>query len=507
MKVGIISLYGIENSGVRYLSSMLKQSNHEVYLILFKKWINNNVCPPTDEEIRILISLLSHLKVGLVGIGFGSPYFKVAKKISLKVKQELNVPIVWGGIHPTLVPNQCINIADVVCIGEGEGPILDLANALSNNEPIHNINNLWIRQNGRVKKNPVRPLISNLDDLPTRDFGGHDKFFIENNRMFHKDPILSNREHRVSATRGCPYSCSYCYNSTVRKIYNRDKCYYRVMSVDGIMKELKNAVNKFNCIRRIKFDDDTFYFFNPDWIDEFCDRYRKEINIPFEILLNPSLAKKEMLSKLRRAGLDKVQIGIQGGSEEDVETVYNRPARNDKLIQLGYDLKQLHVEVVYDIIFDNPLSNEKDKLELLNLLLQLPRPYKLYLYSLTYFPNTKITKEFLQQGIITPKDVEGEATKSFKQFRLNLNAKRPKSERFWVCIVSLSSKSFIPKPLIKFLSRTEFIRKFPIFVQILANIANFIKMIYIFIEMTVIKREMTITKFKEYANIKKLLIQ
>jgi len=178
----------------------------------------------------------------------------------------------------------------------------------------------------------------------------------------------------------------------------------------------------------------------------------------------------------------------------------------EKIRQFAYVSKSLKLDVVYDVILDNPLANFEDKEALIHFLLTLPRPFNLFLYSLTIFPGTELCDMLLKKGLIKPEDVEGNSTKSFHQFRLSLSYPREKEELFVACIVSLTSKSFLPKSFIAVLKESYFLRKHPLPLKWLAQICNLVKLLHILIKMF-IQGELSIWKFKEYGLPKRFLIQ
>ena len=168
--------------------------------------------------------------------------------------------------------------------------------------------------------------------------------------------------------------------------------------------------------------------------------------------------------------------------------------------------KDLKIDVVYDVILDNPMAGLEDKKELVDFLLVLPRPFNLFIYSLTIFPGTELCELFLKKGLISPEGVEGKANKSFYQFRLSLSYPRSKEELFFACIVSLTSKSFLPKSLISLMARNNFLRKHPLPLKWFAELCNMTKLSYVLIKMF-IQGDLSIWKFKEYGLPRRFLIQ
>lgn len=494
--ISLISLYSTENRGVRYLSSVLREAGFTTNIVFFKRWINNAIREPNPREVENLIGLLRQLQTSLVGLSVGTPYLKIALNLSRIIQLKLNVPVVWGGVHPTICPEDCAETADYVCVGEGEYPLLELAAALAGGGATDEIANIWKSEGTKLRRSGLRPLNNELDAIPFPDYREENKYLVEGNRIIRGEILRQDAEYRIYPSRGCPFNCAYCNSAAIRRTYRGLGNYYRYRSPDNVIAELKYALKYFPKTRRIKFDGDTFTF-PRKWIERFCRLYRKEIQVPFEILLHPLSAEEKNLVRLKKAGLQKVQMGIESGSESESKEIYLREGRNADVRRFAQTAHRLKIEAVYDIICDNPLAANRDKEECLEFLLSLPRPFKLYLYSLTVFPKTALAREFLRRGIISESEIEGKATKSFRQFRLSHFYPRPAEETFWVSLWALTSKSFIPRALIRFLSRRTVLKKHPLPLQALAVAADFVRIVFIAFQM-LFHGEMTVFKFKQY---------
>jgi len=252
IKVVLISLYGVENIGIRLISSVLKKEHLQVTTIYLKKWVNNNILPPRKVEVQHLLNFIKNINPSLIGISLGSPYFKIAKDLTRQIKEKLDALIVWGGIHATIVPEECIEIADIVCIGEGEYPMLELVKNISEGKKIDNIQNLWIRQEDKVRKNALRDLIQDLDKLPLPDLEDENKYYIEDNRIFQEDPLYKSAEYRIIASRGCPFSCIFCVESCIT--YGP---YWRPRSIDLVLEEIEAVIDRYSP-KQLWFDDSVF---------------------------------------------------------------------------------------------------------------------------------------------------------------------------------------------------------------------------------------------------------
>ena len=328
--------------------------------------------------------------------------------------------------------------------------------------------------------------------------------FIEDNVMRTVDPIAETAEYRIYPTRGCPYACSYCNNSILREIYNGKGKYYRVRSVESVLSELEAARRVLPRIRRIKFDGDVFAF-PGDWIQRFSEAYPKRIGLPFELLTYPGELSGEDLKQLKAAGLCKVQTGIQSGSDDEVK-VYKRTSTGSKIHEFSKLTHDMKVPVVYDLIFDNPLARREDKRRMIELLLTLDRPFKVYLYSLTVFPKTGLAKDLLDQGLITPDDIEGQATKSFEQFRLSLDYPRSQEDIYWICLAILSAKSFIPRFVIRQLMKTPWLMAHPAPLKLFAQVSDLTKNAFIAANM-LLHGELTMFKIRQYGAFRRMISQ
>src|SRR3989338_556530 len=150
----LITLYDLDSFSVRTLHAVLKEAGFNVNSLFFKRLNSNNTMDhPSLSEINRLIKMIKESAPFLVGISVRSANFKLACKITEEIKKELNTLVIWGGVHSTIRPYQCLEFADIVCIGEGEGAIVELTAQLSKGLEIDKIQNLWIKKGNEIIKN------------------------------------------------------------------------------------------------------------------------------------------------------------------------------------------------------------------------------------------------------------------------------------------------------------------------------------------------------------------
>jgi len=497
--IALVSLYDLENYAVRQLAAVLRREGYRAVEIYFKDWRNNDLPPMSETERRNLVGILRETGADVVGLSLrASAYLKVAAELTGYIKARLSIPVLWGGTHVILDPLSCLPPADMLAVGEGETTLLNLARALTDGDPIEDIQGLWLVRDGQLIKNAVPELLPDLDWVPFRDFTHPDKYQIHGHRVIREDPTIHDPLYLIMTSRGCPYNCAFCYNSVMAgQIYRGKGKYYRHRSVDSVMEELHLARSVCRNLKRIKFDDEIFNF-NPDWVMEFCRRYKEEIGVPFECFTEPKLVREELFTAMRDAGLAIVYMGIQNTFRIS-EELYDREVPQ-VAIRRAVDLfHRLKLDARYQIIVDDPKSTGEDKRELFDYLWEFPRPFELYLFSLVIFPGTELARKLLAEGKISEDDLEGKNDKTFRQLRVDLKYPRPPEDLFWTSLLVLLTKNFLPRVWLKRLSRSGFFRKHPRLLAHFAQICNAMKIALVGFGM-LFRGELTFMAFKRWAN-------
>ena len=174
-----------EYMGPMYISGLLKEHGHHCNLVIVS-------------ESKNYLQDISHYQPDLIGFSTMTGPHKWVIETANRIKKHFDKPIVLGGAHPTFFPEIIQEPSlDIICIGEGEFAVLDLANKLDSSADISNIKNLWIKKNGHVFKNDLRPLVENLDALPFPDRALYDDCEI----------LRSVPAMKFLTGRGCPYRC------------------------------------------------------------------------------------------------------------------------------------------------------------------------------------------------------------------------------------------------------------------------------------------------------------
>lgn len=418
-KILLVSFYNDEAYGLRLLHSALTEKEFDTKMLFIKlssqkkeihkeKLISSyssefNVI--TEKEEEILVRFLTEYKPKLIGFSLVSPHFELYKKIYHKIKNIGDFKILLGGWQVSLNPEQCIEYADILCLGEGEEILPELVQSLSNNISLCNISNIWYKEGDKIIKNSVKPLVKNIDKFPYPIINNAQSFVLEDNQLVQNEPYMQNSRYGVMTTRGCPFACTYCSNSFMaEKIYSKEWSKTRYRSLENVMDELNYVKEKLPNIKKINFYDEVFL---PEKHlgFEFFKRYVKEISLPFYCMFYPGTCNDELAKQLKDSMLAGVWLGIQSGSYRIRKDIYKRNYTNEQLFKQIDIFHRNQIDVRYDIIMNNPFESFNETLETIDLLLALPEPFSVNLFSLKFFPNTEITKMALENGIITYDEV------------------------------------------------------------------------------------------------------
>jgi len=459
----LITFGDIRANGIRMISAAIKAKGWDCNTVIYKLGYSKADLPSKREE-DILIGLLKDLKTDIVGLSVRTPFLTTAQTLTRRIKNELDALVIWGGSHPTIVPEESLNHADIVCVGEGEYPFLELLQNRIEGKPIDTIQNLWIRKNGQLVRNTLRPLLqrNDLDLLPFPDCGGEDKYIINNGKLIRGDPLTRTIEYYPMASRGCPFRCSFCINGVLKETYRGCGPFVRVRSPRNVVDEIVHILERFHKVKRIRFQDEVFPW-DKEWVVSFSKDYKKRVGLPFLCTFHPNTISEEAVRILKEAGLMVVGFGMQSPSERIRKEIFQRAETNKTILKSIEILHRNKLDGFYDIILDNPFETEDDRKEGLDFLLKIPKPYNITAFSLKFFPGYKITREGLSRGLISESEIKAIGSQGYFEMTYNWYSPRKREDIFWNCLYLLSARSTLPSHLVGLMSTSQFLKKHPSF--------------------------------------------
>ncbi len=374
--------------GIGYLSAVLKKAGHLTHLFYLTEL-------PEAEE---LIADVKKLDPGLIALSGTTHQFPYLAKIAKVLKPAFpTIPIIAGGVHAMLAPEETLAAPeiDIVCVGEGEKAMVELANALEQGKDFLGIENLWVRTGGRIQRNPICGLMENLDGIPFAD-----------REIFHYQEILDQDDQRLSLLvgRGCPYDCAYCANQGKRLLYSGKGTYLRFRSVDNLLGEIEHCARQYQ-IRSLDFNDDIFTL-NRDWMKEFFEKYPKRFHYPFRINVHAGTVDRGIYRELARCGCEMVRIGVESGSDRVRRGIMNRKVSQSQIMESFQSAEQAGIKTWSFNMVGLPGETAEDALASYNLNRSLC-PDHMQVSVFNPYPGTRLYELCKGKGFLKGGTVDG----------------------------------------------------------------------------------------------------
>ena len=307
------------------------------------------------------------------------------------------VPIVWGGVHPSIFPENSISHPDIeyIVIGEGEEVIGDLAVSLKQGRKPGNIPGVCYKIDDRVKINPRIEQYKPMDDL------AKPAWHHVQSRL--KDYLEAcDGRLMVQFSRGCPYNCGFCIN----KVYNLQR--HRSMSAERIIEELKFLIERFG-INKFDICDDNFLV-NKNIIRE-LHRKLVEINLKVDLQLSArvDVLDEEIIGILSDMGVSKIFLGVESGSKTILSEI-NKGIDPSKVKKIAHLLPKYNIVGFYSFMFNFPFETTQDILrtkELAEYIFKNDPKARINLNAYHPYPGTDLYKRVKQDyGLVEKQTLE-----------------------------------------------------------------------------------------------------
>lgn len=348
---------------------------------------------PLDMIIREAISSASP---DLIAVSLLERNFTPAKIIIEQIKNHCDAPVLIGGILPTISPETVIAMpgVDMICIGEGEGAIVDVCNAVAHSASYTSIPNIWSKQDGTIYRNPLRPL-ENLNSLPEQDWDPFDRRHL---LRAYKGTIHNNGSFEFS--RGCNNACSFCVAPQLRSIQKNLGCYHRFKTPDRVIQEIKNKLTSFD-LSLIHFGDTNFLSgMSCQMLDDFQSMYSQHIGLPFLIQTGAETITEEKLRILKKAGCDNISIGVESGSDRIRKKVIHKYVSKKRILETFRLGRKYKIRMTANYMLGLPDETEQDICETIAFNRRL-NPPAISAFFFTPFIGTELYDYSLNKGYIS----------------------------------------------------------------------------------------------------------
>jgi len=300
---------------------------------------------------------------------------------------------IMGGPHPTFSPETFHQAGvDAFCVGEGELPFRDFLTRVEQGRSFDDVANLVTAKGG----NEVRSLVDCLDELPFPDRD------ITLAGTFLKD----TPKKTFYATRGCPFSCSYCCNNYYKKLYRGKGQIVRRFSVERVIREIEYVQSRYRT-DFVKFGDDLFAMQADDWLREFAEQYARRVGVPFNCYLRFDRVDSELLSLLKQAGCYSVHLSVDSTSEFVRETVLGRRMKKVDIVQQLRLINRHGINTWVNYMLAAPDSTLQDDLATIALNRKSKVTYAAYSTTVPV-KGTTLYDYSVERGLIDPQDHAGD---------------------------------------------------------------------------------------------------
>ncbi|MBN1405350.1 MAG: B12-binding domain-containing radical SAM protein [Candidatus Omnitrophica bacterium] len=319
-----------------------------------------------------------------------SQFFPEVIKFAKKVKRHRDIPILIGGIHPTSVGKTLLEKhpeIDFLCIGEGESMVVDFLNHLGT-ESLFEIQNLAYRSGSRPVVNTLR-FPENLEKLPA--FPWH---------KFEKDAKYTGPNITgpiITASRGCPYKCTFCGNSVYLQHYG--KAYLRFRPISHVIDELSMLAKNYS-VSCFYFSDEMMLS-NSEYVCELLKAV-KRLNIKYFLQGRTEWVNGKLVETLKDTGCAKFFTGVECGNEKFRKKHLNRHMSNKQIMSAFSLLRKAGIAAVSGNMIGFPFEEDrrltKETIEF-NLAL---RPAYASFNIFYPYPGTELHKYCIDNDLIDP---------------------------------------------------------------------------------------------------------
>jgi radical SAM superfamily enzyme YgiQ (UPF0313 family) len=318
-----------------------------------------------------------------------------------------DVPVIWGGIHASLLPEQTLAnpYVDIVVVGEGEETFPELVKTLTSGAPLSDIPGICYKENGAIHRTGDRPFV-NLDEQSPLSYHliNMDRY---RRRLFGIDHISFN------SSRGCTFRCSFCWDPVMHKRK------WRAMKPETVIDHLKRIIRDYD-IRGFLFTDDHFFIDMERAHGILEEVVRADLNISISKLQIRAdticRMDREFLKLLVRANVKRLTVGVESGSQRLLDLI-KKDVTVEQVIEANQRLISYPIVPIYLLMMGLPTETPEEFAQSVRLAVRLtdenPKAVKTF-NIFTPYPGTELYSLAVQLGLKEPQRLEDWARFNFR---------------------------------------------------------------------------------------------
>jgi radical SAM superfamily enzyme YgiQ (UPF0313 family) len=283
-----------------------------------------------------------------------------------------SLPIVAGGVYPTVDPAGCLSLPGVyaVALGEPDASLSTYLERMKDPAVGQIVSGIWLRDERGLARPGMPPLIEDLNSLP-----------FANRELFrYADYVQRTGQVEIAVARGCPQRCAYCINDRVRALYGGEQTWVRYRAPGNILAEIALLRARYPGVRQVRFLDHAFAL-DEAWLAEFLAEYTQKCGLPFRCHIRANAAAPRTVQRLREAGCCEADIEIGSASNLIRNEIFDMDLSSAQLRAAFSVLRQVGIRSRASVFVGAPYESEASLEETRSLLLKLQpdsadvRPY------------------------------------------------------------------------------------------------------------------------------------
>ena len=349
-----------------------------------------SIKPRNSDMVADFQRKVINYKPDIIGLSTTEATYKSGLKLLKSIKDK-NIFTIVGGVYPTLCPEYVISedSVDAVCIGEGEGPLVDLCKSIQKNKIDYKIQNIWFKVDSEIVKNPTRPLCD-LDEACFQNWSPWEIPPRASKAMAGKIRTTA----LVELTRGCPFKCNFCANHYLNQTFKHN---FRERSVNRFIEEIKYLREQYN-LGFIYIADETILTISQKRFSELIDKYT-EVKLPFWCQSRPEFITYKKIKLLKEVGLEAINIGIESGNCDFRKKILNRSTNDDDMINGVREAIKADVRVGANVIIGFPGESRDHIFETIELVRE-SKPTSTMVHLFQPYKKTPLRQECIKLELI-----------------------------------------------------------------------------------------------------------